>query len=240
MAKVNYFYYYIFAIILIIITCFVVDFLYRTIYYKNHLELCKESDGFCGIQIINISLPDKYMKPLLELSKNEGIRVEIPKKHQKNIPSKTILENIPEIEEQYRLYASIISQYIGENVKILPKDTKNRMTLVVYEKEGDHIDWHFDTNHYDGRYFTLLIPITLEATCGNYQYRNVYGVDTDVEIFKGQGILFEGDKVFHRGKMLCKDQFRVILSLTFVTNDYMNHWNYTMHKMKEFGIYGTL
>ena len=240
MAKVSYLYYYLFAIILIIITCFIVDFLYRTMYYKNHLDLCKKSDGFCGIQIINVSFPDKYVKPLLELSKNQGIRVEIPKKHQKNIPSKTILENIPDIEEQYRLYASIVSQYIGENVKILPKDTKNRMTLVVYEKEGDHIDWHFDTNHYDGRYFNLLIPITLESTCGNYQYRNVYGVDTDVEIFKGQGILFEGDKVFHRGKMLCKDQFRVILSLTYVTNDYMNHWNYTMHKMKEFGIYGTL
>ena len=51
-------------------------------------------------------------------------------------------------------------------------------------------------------------------------------------------ILFEGDKVFHRGKMLCKDQFRVILSLIYVTSDYMNPWNYAMHKIKEFGIYG--
>ena len=51
-------------------------------------------------------------------------------------------------------------------------------------------------------------------------------------------ILFEGDKVFHRGKMLCKEQFRVILSLIYVTSDYMNPWIYAMHKIKEFGIYG--
>ena len=38
--------------------------------------------------------------------------------------------------------------------------------------------------------------------------------------------------------MLCKEQFRVILSLIYVTSDYMNPWIYAMHKIKEFGIYG--
>jgi hypothetical protein len=189
---------------------------------------------------MNVDFPDEYVPKLLQLSKDKGVRVEIPKKHQKNISSTTILENLPEIEKQYQSYTNLISKYIGEPVKVLPKDIKNRMTLVVYEKEGDYIDWHFDTNHYDGRYFNLIIPITLEPTCGNYQYRNHKEKDVVVEIGKGQAIFFEGDKVYHRGKMLCKDQFRVILSLTYVTSDYMNPWNYVMHKMKEFGIYGTM
>ena len=236
----NSLWFYVILVIVFVVILFFCDLLYRTIWYKNHLRTCKESDNFCGIQIVNISIPDKLVNPLLDLSKKEGKRVEIPQKRQKNIPSETIIKNIPEIEEQYKLYASVISNYIGENVKILPKDMKNRISLVVYEKEGDYIDWHFDTNHYDGRYFTLLVPVTLEATCGNYQYRNVYDVDTDVEIFKGQSILFEGDKVFHRGKMLCKDQFRVILSLTYVTSESMNIWNYMMYKIKQIGVYGTI
>ena len=62
--------------------------------------------------------------------------------------------------------------------------------------------------------------------------------DVDIEIHKNQAILFEGDKVFHRGKALCKDDYRVILSLTFVTSREMNLWNYTMHKIKEIGIFG--
>ena len=237
--KKSNFLYYIYILLVVIVILFAFDFFYRTLFYKNHLKECSKKDSFCGLQIINAHLPDKYTSQLLKLSKEKGIRVEITKKSQKNISSAIILENIPDIEEQYRLYSSVISNYIGEPVKTLPKDIKNRMTLVVYEKEGDYIDWHFDTNHYDGRYFTLLIPITLETTCGNYQYKNHDEKNIDVEIGKGQAILFEGDKVYHRGKMLCKDQFRVILSLTYVTSDYMNHWNYIMHKMKEFGIYGT-
>ena len=115
---------------------------------------------------------------------------------------------------------------------------KTRMTLVVYNQEGDFIDWHFDTNHYSKRFFTLLIPVTLEKTCGNYQYKDEDEKDTDVELVKGQALLFEGDKVYHRGKMLCSGQNRVILSFTFVTSDTMNLWNYTMHKIKELGVYG--
>jgi hypothetical protein len=240
MPKGSYFTYIFGIIIFFIIIFFLFEFLYRTMWYKNYLKSCKDSDGFCGIQIINASLPDKFIQPLLNISKREGKHIRIPKKSQKNISSDIILKYIPELDEQYKQYASIISNYVGETVKPLKTNMKNRITLVVYEKEGDYIDWHFDTNHFDGRYFNLIIPITLEPTCGNYQYKNMYDVDTDVEIGKGQAILFEGDKVFHRGKMLCKDQFRVILSLTYVTSDYMNPWNYVMNKIKQLGVYGTM
>ena len=37
--------------------------------------------------------------------------------------------------------------------------------------------------------------------------------------------LFEGDKVFHAGKQLCANQFRAILSMTFVTSNEMNILN---------------
>lgn len=59
-----------------------------------------------------------------------------------------------------------------------------------------------------------------------------------LEVEKSQAIFFEGDKVYHRGKELCANQRRVILSMTFVTNDSMNLWNYCLHKVKEFGVFG--
>jgi hypothetical protein len=226
------------VILLTILSLFIFDFLYRTLYYTNHLKECTTTDKFCGLQVINLSFPEKYVSKLLEISELHGKRVEIPKKHQKNISNKILSNEMPEINEYYKECSIIVSKYIGTEVTPLPNDIQNRMTLVVYEKEGDYIDWHFDTNHYEGRFFTLLVPITLEPTCGNYQYKNDEEKDTDVEINKGQAILFEGDKVYHRGKMLCKDQHRVILSMTFVTSQEMNTWNYTMHKIKEFGIYG--
>jgi len=239
--KTNFFFYFLVALSIItaITLClFIFDFLYRTLYYKNLLKDCPSTDNFCGLQIINLSIPDPYVNKLVKISEDHGVRVEIPKKHQKNISSKILLNQMPEINDYYKQCTNIVSNYIGEPVKTLGSDIQNRMTLVVYEKEGDYIDWHFDTNHYEGRFFTLLIPITLEPTCGNYQYKDHTEKDVDVEINKGQAILFEGDKVYHRGKMLCKEQHRVILSLTFVTSDTMNTWNYAMHKIKEFGIYG--
>ena len=226
------------VVLLTILSLFVFDFLYRTLYYTNHLKECPTTDKFCGLQVINLSFPEKHVSKLLEISELHGKRVEIPKKHQKNISNKILSNEMPEINDYYKECSIIVSKYIGTEVTPLPNDIQNRMTLVVYEKEGDYIDWHFDTNHYEGRFFTLLVPITLEPTCGNYQYKNDEEKDTDVEINKGQAILFEGDKVYHRGKMLCKEQHRVILSLTFVTSDTMNTWNYAMHKIKEFGIYG--
>jgi hypothetical protein len=226
------------VLVLTVIGLFIFDFLYRTLKYENHLKDCPKSDKFCGLQIINLSLPEKYVSKMLEISEIHGKRIEIPRKHQKNISSKILNSEMPEINDYYSECSLVISKYIGADVKPLPNDTQNRMSLVVYEKEGDYIDWHFDTNHYEGRFFTLLVPITLEPTCGNYQYKDHTEKDTDVEINKGQAILFEGDKVYHRGKMLCKDQHRVILSMTFVTSGKMNTWNYTMNKIKEYGIYG--
>ena len=230
--------YYIFGIIVATVALFFYDFFNRTLHYKNNISECSEKKTFCGIQKVKLSLPEKYIVKLLTIAENYGKRVEIPKKHQKNISSTVILEQLPELEQFYSMCMPIVSGVIGEKVKILNKDVQTRMTLVVYEKEGDYIDWHFDTNHYNGRFFTFLIPVTFEPTCGNYQYKNTNGEDTDMEVYKGDAILFEGDKVFHRGKMLCKDQYRVILSFTFVTSESMNLWNYTMFKMKELGIYG--
>jgi hypothetical protein len=166
------------------------------------------------------------------------VRIEIPKKHQKNISYTELKKEVPDIDDWYESLSSVLSPYIDETLKVVPKDIKTRICLVVYEKEGDYIDWHFDTNHYNGRFFTLLIPISTEATCGNYVYKDHNEVEQIIEVEKSQAIFFEGDKVYHRGKELCAKQRRVILSLTFVTDDSMNVWNYCLHKVKELGVFG--
>jgi len=235
--KFNYWLIPIFLIVLIV-TAFIIDFLYRTLFYQNHLKSCIHNDAFCGIQVINLSLPEQFRKKLLELSETKGKRIEIPKKAQKNISFDVLKKELPDIDKWYNSLPITLSPYIDETLKVVPEDIKTRICLVVYEKEGDYIDWHFDTNHYDGRFFTLLVPVSTEATCGNYMYRDHNENDKVLEVEKSQAILFEGDKVYHRGRELCANQRRVILSMTFVTSDQMNPWNYCLHKVKELGIFG--
>ena len=234
---INYLLYTIIILLIIVIIYFFYDFYYRTIIYNNYLKDC-QNKSFCGIKIIDLYLPNTYRNKLIELGKNKGVRIEMYKKKQKNISYNQIEKEIYGIESWYNSISYTISSVIGENVIPLDIQYKNRLSLIVYDKEGDYIDWHFDTNHFEGRYFTLLVPVTFEKTCGNYIFKNKDEQDTTIELKENQAILFEGDKVYHAGKKLCKNQFRAILSLTFITNNKMNNWNYLMNSIKQFGIFG--
>jgi hypothetical protein len=228
------------VVILLIIGGFVGYFLYRTTFYVNYLKNCpsESSNTFCYIKIIDLPLPTEFVAPLLLISKEEGKRIEIVKKRQKAVPLRILNERFPEIVEWYKNLPPKISDVIGTQVQITPLDQPNSLSLVVYEKEGDFIDWHFDTNHYNGRYFTLLVPISTEQTCGNYQYKDTNEQVQTLELHKDEAILFEGDKVFHRGKELCRNQRRVVLSLTFTTSQDIPHHEFVINKVKNWGIFG--
>ena len=147
---------------------------------------------------------------------------------------------MPEIVEWYQTLPNIISDIIGEPVEITPLSQPNSLCLIVYEKAGDYIDWHFDTNHYNGRFFTLLLPVTFEQTCGNYQYKNAAAEVETVELNKNESLLFEGEYVFHKGKELCDNQFRVILSCTFTTSQNIPFEETVFQYIKNIGIFGEL
>ena len=228
-------------LVVLSIIIFTLYFVYRTTYYYNHMKNCpKESSSFCYIKKIKLELPKDYIAPLLLISKEEGKRVEIVKKRQKAISIKKLNERFPEVLEWYKNLPAVISKEIGTAVQITPIDQPNSLSLVVYEKEGDFIDWHFDTNHYSGRYFTLLVPVTFEPTCGNYQYKDSSEEVQTVELGKGEAILFEGDRVFHRGKELCKDQRRVVLSCTFTTSQDIPVQEVVINTVKNWGIFGEI
>ena len=230
------------VIVLIFVMCiamFAAYFMYRTTYYHNHMKNCpKDSDNFCYIKKIPLSVPKELIAPLLLISQEEGKRVEISKKRQKAVSIKKLEERCPEILEWYKKLPPMISEVIGTATQITPIEQPNSLCLVVYEKEGDFIDWHFDTNHYNGRYFTLLVPVTFEPTCGNYQYKDANEKVQDVELKPGEAVLFEGDRVFHRGKELCRDQRRVVLSCTFVTSQDIPPSEVAINTVKNWGVFG--
>ena len=217
-------------------------FYYRTINYTNYLkdDWTIYDDKFHYIKVFNLSIPEKLIDPLMDISENQGVRIEIPKKRQKCISMKRLQESLPEIVEWYKSLPSIISKVIGAKVQTTPLSEPNSLCLVVYEKEGDYIDWHFDTNHYNGRYFTLLLPVSTIETCGNYQYRNSKQKTQSVKLEKGSALLFEGDKIYHKAKKLCANQRRVILSCTFTTSQEIPTIEIIFQKIKNIGIFGEI
>ena len=217
-----------------------VYFVFRTTYYVNYLTECNPKAPFCYIKKIKLSIPNEFLAPLDEIAQREGTRVEIYKKRQKAVSIQKLQANLPEIVEWYKGLTRQISEAIGEEVKVTPLNQPNSLSLVVYEKEGDFIDWHFDTNHYNGRYFTLLLPVTTAPTCGNYQYRNAMGETETLYLQQGEAILFEGDRVFHKGKELCKNQRRVVLSCTFTSSHTITPPEAILNFIKNWGIFGEI
>ena len=230
----------VFLILITAMCLLLVYFVFRTTFYVNYLTNCDSDKQFCYIKKIKLSIPNHLLSPLEQISETEGTRVEIYKKRQKAISIQKLNVKLPEIVEWYKTLAPQISETIGEKVNPTPLRQPNSLSLVVYEKEGDFIDWHFDTNHYNGRFFTLLVPVTTAPTCGNYQYRNANGDTETLYLQQGEAILFEGDRVFHKGKELCKNQRRVVLSCTFTSSHTITPPEAILNFIKNWGIFGEI
>ena len=149
---------------------------------------------------------------------------------QKRVTIKMYPENI---------FNCAISTEIG--LKLYPTDLKmpTSCAILIYEKENDWINWHYDYNYYNGRFFTVLIPITNELTCTKFQFKNKDNEIISMDL-TNNAICFEGNYLYHRASKLCKNQKRVILSCQYVTDNSMSFINKMRIKIKDFAYTGNL
>jgi hypothetical protein len=87
-----------------------------------------------------------------------------------------LLRASPAIVDFFKKTASQVSEILRMRVVPTPEGDKSSLSVLVYDKEGDHIDWHYDLNFYEGRHFTVLVPILVEA-----------GVDAQLQVVVPDG-----------------------------------------------------
>ncbi len=182
------------------------------------------------------------MSSLIKISENDynSKRVNISGwKAGKTVETKTILKLDPSVIDWYCNFANDMSTLLNIETPLQPTsfDMPTSCALLIYNDEGDFINWHFDQNHFNGRFFTVLIPITSELTNTEYLYRDANG-DTKQINQQGGSIIFEGEKVFHMASKLGKNQRRVVLSLQYVTDDSINILNSFLMKIKDIAYTG--
>jgi hypothetical protein len=95
--------------------------------------------------------------------------------------------------------------------------------VLVYEKAGDHIGWHYDYSFYNGRHFTVLLSLMNSDVSGTASSSsNLLVRTTDavrvVPTPPNALVLFEGEHVNHRVTPLGFGERRVVLSMTFCTD----------------------
>lgn len=116
-----------------------------------------------------------------------------------------------------------LSTIVGEQLKVTPERDNSSCSILVYERPGDHIGWHYDHNFYRGRHFTVLLPIinrNADATglSAARLYAKVGGLERMIPTPPNQLVVFEGEKVLHKATPIAEGERRVLLSMTFGTD----------------------
>ena len=248
----NKFYYiFLFFVFVIILIC-----LYG--YNSGSCKIKKKyicNDDFCLYKQFNVYLNNTIKNEINSLLINKELqkRVNIdtypetifncalPNKHGITISTKNIVKHASNIINYYQNdLCRLVSTQL--NLKLFPTDLNmpTSCVLLIYENEGDWINWHYDHNYYDGRFFTLLIPITNNLTCTEFQFKNDNNEIKSINLTNNNSICFEGNYLYHRASKLCKNEKRVVLSCQYVTNNNINFLNKMRLNLKDFAYTGKI
>ena len=155
-----------------------------------------------------------------------GTRVHIPThKRGVTIPYTSVRISHPEVAHFYQSepLARRISEIVGERVVNTPPHDQSSCSILIYDRPGDRIGWHYDHNFYNGRHFTALLPLFNEHLVHQRLSAAellvcIDGVRTRVPTPPNNLVLFEGALVRHTVTPLGENERRVILSMTFCAN----------------------
>jgi hypothetical protein len=202
---------------------------YRGARYRNYISHCRDATAFCGITVQPLPLPPAIVNTILTLldAKTElAKRVNIYNwKAGRTIKCGDLVQYAPNVIEYYFLLGAHISQIIGVPVEPTSLDLPTSCCVLMYDQEGDFINYHYDVNYFSGRFFTVIIPITNQITCTKFVYRDHDGQEIFVDLANRNSVIFEGDLLFHMASKLCAEERRVVLSLQYSTDGTISLFN---------------
>jgi hypothetical protein len=174
-------------------------------------------------------LPEAHFRLLVEEAakcRYAALRVHIPHHKRGETVSYQILRNsAPQIVAFYQ--SSDLSKTIAKNtnVRVMPTPVRDQSScsLLIYDHEGDHIGWHYDYNFYNGRHFTVLLPlinehVTTERCSSAKLLVKFEDLEQEITTLPNKLIIFEGAHVYHRVTPLAASERRTVLSMTFCTD----------------------
>src|SRR5262249_20273373 len=152
----------------------------------------------------------------------------------------TLVASAPAIVSLYHSagFKDFISRLVGAAAQPTPINDQSSLSVLFYNKPGDHIGWHFDHNFYRGRHFTVLIMIanTGQAAGGlshGELTARVGGQDIAVRAQPNTVVVFEGARVRHKATPVHADEQRLVLSMTYCTDPRALWWQGVSRRIKD-------
>jgi hypothetical protein len=136
-----------------------------------------------------------------------------------------------------------VSRLVGTPVQPTPIHDQSSLSVLVYNKPGDHIGWHYDHNFYRGRHFTVLIAMANEGNAdGGLSHAElqarVAGQEIAVRTAPNTGVVFEGALVHHKVLPIHEGERRLVLSMTYCTDPRAWLWQGISRRLKDTAFFG--
>jgi hypothetical protein len=137
----------------------------------------------------------------------------------------------------------LISGLVDARVQPTPIHDQSSLSLLIYDRPGDHIGWHYDHNFYRGRHFTVLLAIVNEGrAAGGLSHAvlqaRVGGSETAIATPPNTLVVFEGARVHHKVTPIRDDERRLILSMTYCTDPRASWWQGASRRLKDTAYFG--
>ena len=156
-----------------------------------------------------------------------------------------VLELAPHCWSLYRnpQWIAWLTTVIGTPLLPAPVRDQSAMSLLCYQRQGDHIQWHYDHNFYLGRHFTVLLSLVNHGASGaqsqsQFQRQVSQGRLQQFDTRENSLIVFEGARVRHRATPAGAGDLRLILSMTYCTVPRNSPTREALRKIKDTAFFG--
>jgi hypothetical protein len=138
---------------------------------------------------------------------------------------------------------ALVSRIVGARVRPTPIHDQSSLSVLFYEKPGDHIGWHYDHNFYRGRHFTVLLPVINQGSGDNglshaMLKAMIDGREIDVATPPNMLIVFEGACVNHKVTPIIAGERRLVISMTYCTDPRANMVQGAVRRIKDVAFFG--
>lgn len=161
------------------------------------------------------------------------------------IAYETMIAHAPAAVSFYhsRAMRDFVSRVTGVDVVPTPLHDQSSLSLLIYERPGDHIGWHYDHNFYQGRHFTVLLAVVNTGSgAGGLSHARlsafIDGGETWIETVPDTLVVFEGARVVHKASPILAGERRMLISMTYCANARASAVQAVARRMKDTAFFG--
>jgi len=112
-----------------------------------------------------------------------------------------------------------IQKEIGLELQFVPATDPNVISLLIYDKEGDGINWHKDSSEYYGNRWAGIYTIVNTNNKNGFSSSDfLYQKDNKIfkiNTFENSLLIFKGNEIYHKISKLKKGEKRIVISMLF-------------------------